>query len=61
MAKKSNEMTPEEKIADADQRAGRWLADGNAFAEAVKLAKAEECYRKSSYWLDKSNQLRGNS
>ena len=44
---------------DYEERAGKWLADGRAAEEAGKTAKAERCYEKSQYWLDKANKVRG--
>lgn len=58
-------MTPSkslaERIADADERGGRYLADANEAAEAGKKDKAEKLYEKGQYWLDRSNKLRGNA
>ncbi|RUX08048.1 MAG: hypothetical protein E5V51_00250 [Mesorhizobium sp.] len=48
-----------EKIADADARGGRYLADANEAAEQGKHAKAEKLYARGQYWLDRSNKLRG--
>lgn len=42
---------------NAETRAGQWLADGNAAREAGKPEKAERCYAKSQYWLDRYNKL----
>jgi len=50
-----------EKIAEADERGGRYLADANEAAERCQFAKAEKLYEKGQYWLDRSNKLRGNS
>lgn len=50
-----------ERIADADDRGGRYLADANEAAERGNHKKAEELYEKGQYWLDRSNKLRGNS
>ena len=51
----------EERILDAEMRGSQWLADGNAAQEAGDHTKAEECYRKSQYWLDRYNLLTGRS
>lgn len=53
--------TLSERIADADDKGSRWLADANELAERGQTAKAEEYYEKAQYWLDRSNKLRGNS
>lgn len=50
----------EERILDAEARGNRWLADGNEFQERGQLARAEECYRKGQFWLDRYNRLIGN-
>ncbi|OQM74979.1 hypothetical protein BFN67_04820 [Pseudaminobacter manganicus] len=49
------------RIADADERGNRYLADANEAAEAGKTQKAERLYMKGQFWLDRSNKLRGNS
>jgi hypothetical protein len=51
--------TLSEKIADADMRGSKYLADANEAAEKGKHAKAEKLYEKGQYWLDRSNKLRG--
>lgn len=48
-----------ERKLDAEVRGSRWLADGNAAREAGDIAKAEQCYAKSQYWLDRYNLLAG--
>jgi len=50
-----------EKIADADVRGGRYLADANDAAERGQFEKAERLYAKGQFWLDRSNKLRGNA
>lgn len=50
-----------EKIAEADERGGRYLADANEAAERGHIVKAEKLYAKGQFWLDRSNKLRGNS
>lgn len=49
------------KIADAQQRCSSWLADGNAAQERGHEARAERCYAKSQFWLDRLNKLEGKS
>ncbi|MEV1797999.1 hypothetical protein ABZR65_30725 [Pseudomonas aeruginosa] len=46
-------------MADADALASRWLADGNAAAEAGNPAKADACYAKAQHWKDRYNLLTG--
>lgn len=48
-----------ERITDAEVLASRWLGDGNAADEAGNHAKAQACYDKSQYWLDRANLLSG--
>lgn len=48
-----------EKIADADQRGNEWLSKARDAEERGNQARADECYRKGNYWLDRSNKLRG--
>jgi hypothetical protein len=50
-----------QKELEAEHRCARWLADGNAAAEAGNREKAERCYQKSQYWLDRWNRLAGNN
>lgn len=49
------------KALDAEVRCSRWLADGNAAKEAGNMARAERCYQKSQFWLDRYNKLTGKS
>lgn len=48
-----------QKIWEADEKGGNWLALANEAAEAGKHEKAEKLYAKGQYWLDRSNKLRG--
>jgi hypothetical protein len=50
-----------ERIIDADYRGNYWLAEGNRYQEAGEKDKAEVCYRKSQFWLDRYNLLSGAS
>ncbi len=45
------------KIADVEARGNQWLADANEAAESGNATKADECYRKGQYWLDKLNRM----
>lgn len=45
------------KIVDAEERASKWLADGNDAAALGKTKKAEACYAKGQFWLDRANKL----
>ncbi len=44
---------------DAETRASQWLANGNRYAERGNQKKADECYSKSQYWLDRANRSLG--
>ena len=48
------------KILDAEERAGKWLADANEMAERGQHEKAERLYEKAQFWLDRYNKLAGN-
>lgn len=52
--------TLSERIADADARGGRYLADANEAAERGDHEKAERLYEKGQFWLDRVNKLLGN-
>lgn len=54
-------MNIQEKIADADMRCCKYLADANAASESGNHEKAERLYAKSQFWLDRYNKLAGNS
>jgi hypothetical protein len=56
---KPDTKTIADKIADADMRGGKYLADANEAAERGDHDKAEKLYAKGQYWLDRSNKLRG--
>lgn len=48
-----------DRMLDAEERGSRWLADGNEAKERGDLARAEECYAKGQFWLDRFNLLSG--
>jgi hypothetical protein len=50
-----------EKLIEADERGGRYLADANEAAERGQQDKAEKLYAKGQYWLDRYNKLAGNA
>lgn len=54
------ERTVATRIAEADERGSRYLADANEAAERGNQIKAEKLYAKGQFWLDRSNALRGN-
>lgn len=47
------------KAATYENHCNKWLADANEAAERGNHEKAERCYEKSQYWLDKANKARG--
>lgn len=49
-----------ERIAEADDRGNRYLADANEAQENGKFAKADKLYAKGQFWLDRYNKLAGN-
>lgn len=48
-----------EQIAEADTRGNEWLRKGLEAEAAGKKRRADECFRKGGFWLDRSNKLRG--
>lgn len=50
-----------ERMIEAEERGSKWLADGNEAEERGNLKKAEQCYEKSQFWLDRYNALAGNA
>lgn len=57
--RKPTEAEISQKVAEADARGGRYLADANEAAERGQTEKAERLYEKGQFWLDRSNKLRG--
>ena len=49
-----------EKIIEAEQRGSAWLADGNEAEERGDAEKADKCFAKAQFWLDRYNKLAGN-
>ena len=50
-----------ERTIDAEERSNRWLADGNEAEERGDTTKADQCFEKSQFWLDRYNRLAGNA
>lgn len=46
-----------DRILDAEERGNRWLADGNEARERGDMKRANECYEKGQFWLDRFNLL----
>jgi hypothetical protein len=57
MAAKSPKTPLLQRKLDAETRASQWLADGNEAREGGKLERAEHCYGKAQFWLDRANLL----
>ncbi len=47
-----------DKAQEYEHKSSKWLADGNEYAERGEHDKAEKCYAKSQYWLDRANTAR---
>jgi len=50
-----------DRIIEADERCGKYLADANEALESGDKAKADRLYEKSGFWRDRYNKLAGNS
>ena len=61
MAAKAPVKPLAERTLEAETRASQWLADGNQAREAGLLDKADRCFDKAQYWLDRANYLSGRS
>lgn len=57
MTTKAPKTPLEQRKLDAETRASQWLADGNDARESGNLVRAEKCYAKAQFWLDRSNLL----
>ena len=53
--------TIKDKIIEAEVNGSRWLADGNEAEERGNFKKAERCFDKAQFWLDRYNRLVGNA
>lgn len=60
-AKTAPKRTVQERKLDAEMLASRWLADGNEAGARGDKARAQRCYDKSQYWLDRAILLAGES
>ncbi len=58
-AQETKTMTRQQKAYEYESRSSHWLAEGNFYQERGNKAKAEKCYAKSQYWLDRANIARG--
>jgi len=59
MPTKAPQLPLAERVLDAETRASQWLAEGNQAAEAGRVTKAERCFQKAQFWLDRANHLSG--
>lgn len=50
-------MTLRDKIIQAEVNGSKWLADGNEAEERGNMAKADKCFSKAQFWLDRYNKL----
>lgn len=55
--KRGPSKSVEERRLDAEVRASRWLADGNEAKDRGDTVRADACYEKAQYWLDRMNLL----
>jgi hypothetical protein len=55
------QKTLAERLLDAEVRASQWLADGNEARDTGLDQRADECYKKAQFWLDRLNLLSGRS
>lgn len=46
-----------ERVLDAEARADQWRADGNKAQKAGRVTRAERCFYKAQFWLDRANEL----
>ena len=49
------------RLAQAEERCGRYLADANAAEERGAKKTADRLYAKSGYWRDRMNKLSGDA
>jgi hypothetical protein len=60
MTKVSSHLVIEgDKAQSYEHQASMWLSKANEADEAGKSEKAEKCYGKAQYWLDRANKARG--
>lgn len=60
MARTANHLAVSgDKAQTYEIHASKWLADANEASECGKYEKAEKCWQKAQYWLDKANKARG--
>lgn len=50
-----------DKKVEAEVLCSKWVADGNEAMEKGDWNKAQRCYEKSDFWLDRVNKLDENS
>jgi hypothetical protein len=48
-----------ERVLDAETRGNQWLADANEAKERGDRKRAEHCWEKGQFWLDRANRLLG--
>lgn len=57
MTTKAPKQPLTQRKLNAETRASQWLADGNQARGNGDAAKADQCYAKSQFWLDRANHL----
>ena len=55
----ASDSKPKLTVWDCEERSSHWLAEGNEAEARGNKAKAEKCFSKSQFWLDRANKLRG--
>jgi hypothetical protein len=53
--------TNKAKMLSAEVLGSQWLADGNEASERGDKERAEFCYTKAQFWLDRYNSLKDKS
>ena len=51
-------MANSERANEYEIKSSHWLAEGNEAEERGNKPKAEKCFEKSQYWLDRANKAR---
>lgn len=59
MKSKAPSRSVEERALEAETKANQWLADGNDALESGNQGKADRCFDKAQFWLDRANLLSG--
>lgn len=49
--------TVQERAVEAEVLGSRWLGNANEAAERGNKIRADKCYEKAQFWLDRANLL----